>query len=66
MTLALKPPQSDELDENVFDLSSVRFGETSHDGVGYNWKMIREGNKLSWDIEGIELPPNVNAPEGEG
>ena len=57
---------SDELDENVFDLSSVRFGETSHDGVGYNWKMIREGNKLSWDIEGIELPPNVNAPEGEG
>ena len=57
---------SDELDENVFDVSTVKFGETSHDGVGYNWKMKREGNKLSWDIEGIELPPNVNAPEGEG
>ena len=57
---------SDELDENVFDVSTVRFGETSHDGIGYNWVMKREGNKLSWDIEGIELPPNVNAPEGEG
>ena len=57
---------SDELDESVFDVSTVRFGETSHDGVGYNWKMTREGNHLSWDIEGIELPPNVNAPEGEG
>ena len=57
---------SDELDENVFDVSSVKFGATSHDGVGYNWKMSREGGKLSWDIEGIELPPNVHAPEGEG
>jgi len=57
---------SDVLDEEVFDVSTVRFGGTSHDGVGYNWKMTREGNRLSWDIEGIELPPNVNAPEGEG
>ena len=57
---------SDELDENIFDLNTVRFGSTSHEGVGYNWKMNREGNKLTWDIEGIELPPNVNAPEGEG
>ena len=57
---------SDELDENVFDVSTVRFGKTSHDGPEYNWKMNREGNKLTWDIEGIELPPNVNAPEGEG
>jgi len=57
---------SDELDENVFDISTVRFGETSHDGVGYNWEMKREGNLLTWDIKGIELPPNVNAPEGEG
>ena len=57
---------TDVLDENVFDISSVRFGSTSHDGPGYNWKMSREGNKVSWDIEGIELPPNVNAPEGEG
>ncbi|MBO4753233.1 MAG: hypothetical protein J5543_01425 [Bacteroidales bacterium] len=57
---------SDVLDEQVFDLSSVKFGPTSHDGVGYNWKMTRDGNHLSWDIEGIELPPNVNAPEGEG
>ena len=57
---------SDVLDEEVFDVSTVRFGGTSHDGVGYNWKMTRDGNRLSWDIEGIELPPNVNAPEGEG
>ena len=57
---------SDELDPNVFDVTSVRFGSTSHEGVGYNWKMTRDGNKLFWDIEGIELPPNVNAPEGEG
>ena len=57
---------SDVLDEEVFDVCTVRFGGTSHDGVGYNWKMTREGNRLSWDIEGIELPPNVNAPEGEG
>ena len=57
---------SDVLDENVFDVNSVRFGTTSHDGKEYSWKMNREGNKLTWDIEGIELPPNVNAPEGEG
>ena len=37
---------SDELDENVFDVSSVRFGETSHNGVGYQWEMSRDGNKL--------------------
>ena len=57
---------SDVLDENVFDVSTVRFGQCSHEAPTYNWKMKREGNKLSWDIEGIELPPNVNAPEGEG
>ena len=57
---------NDELDEKVFDVSSVKFGGTSHEGVGYNWKMTREGNRITWDIEGIELPPNVNAPEGEG
>ena len=56
---------TDVLDENVFDVSSVRFGGTSHE-AGTGWKMKRDGNKLSWDIEGIELPPNVNAPEGEG
>lgn len=57
---------SDVLDENVFDLSTVRFNGTSHDNAGFGWKMNREGNKLTWDIEGIELPPNMNAPEGEG
>ena len=56
---------SDVLDENVFDVNTVRFGEVSHE-AGTGWKMTRDGNKLSWDIEGIELPPNVNAPEGEG
>ena len=57
---------SDVLDENVFDVSSVHFEGTSHDGDSYNWIMRQDGNTLSWDIEGIELPPNVNAPEGEG
>ncbi len=56
----------DQLDENVFDVSSVRFGAMSHEGPEYNWKVTREDNKLKWEIEGIELPPNVNAPEGEG
>lgn len=57
---------TDILDESVFDVNTVRFGSSSHEGLQYNWKISREGNKLFWDIEGIELPPNVNAPEGEG
>ena len=57
---------TDELDPNIFDVESARFGGTSHDEVGTGWKMKRDGNTLTWDIEGIELPPNVNAPEGEG
>jgi hypothetical protein len=28
--------------------------------------MERNGNILKWDIEGIELPPNITPPEGEG
>ena len=56
----------DQLDENIFDVSTVRFGAMSHEGADYNWKVSRDGNKLKWEIEGIELPPNVNAPEGEG
>ncbi|NNE47928.1 MAG: T9SS type A sorting domain-containing protein [Rhodothermales bacterium] len=44
------------------DPNSVRFGPVSHDG----WTTTRVGNVLTWDIEGIELPPNVNPPEGEG
>ena len=51
---------------DAFDPETVQFGPTSHSGNGYYWQMSREGNKLTWDIEGIELPPNVNAPEGEG
>lgn len=57
---------SNELDPNIFDVNSVKFGTTSHEGAKYNWKMKREGNLLTWDIEGIDLVPNVNAPEGEG
>ena len=57
---------TDELDEKVFDVSTVRFGGTSHDDAGFGWKMSRDGNKLTWEIEGIELPPNKKAPEGEG
>jgi len=50
----------------VFNPESVNFGTTSHSSSQYNWKMERDGNILKWDIEGIELPPNVNPPEGEG
>ncbi len=51
----------DTLDD-VFDAATVEFGETSHEG----FEITREGNVLRWEIEGIELPPNVNPPEGEG
>lgn len=55
-----------ELDPRVFRPETVKFGATSHEGAQYVWKMKREGNTLYWDIEGIELPPNVTVPEGEG
>ncbi|HCY42056.1 MAG TPA: hypothetical protein DHV48_11985 [Prolixibacteraceae bacterium] len=50
----------------VFNPETVKFGTTSHSGPNYNWKMERNGNVLKWDIEGIELPPNITPPEGEG
>ncbi len=50
----------------VFDPETVQFLETSHSGPSYNWKMERNGNILKWDIEGIELVPNVTPPQGEG
>lgn len=50
----------------LFNPETVEFAETSHSGTGYNWIMERDGNILKWDIEGIELPPNVTPPEGEG
>ncbi len=51
---------------SVFDWESVEFGNTSHSGEDYNWTMERKGNVLRWYIEGIELPPNVTPPQGEG
>ena len=51
---------------SVFDWESVEFGNTSHSGEEYNWIMERKGNVLRWYIEGIELPPNVTPPQGEG
>jgi hypothetical protein len=50
----------------MFNPETLEFAETSHSGTGYNWTMERDGNILKWDIEGIELPPNVTPPEGEG
>lgn len=50
----------------AFDPETVEFGRTSHDGQQYKWNMSRNGNILRWEIEDIELPPNVNPPEGEG
>ncbi len=49
-----------------FDPETVQFGRTSHEGPQYQWNISRTGNILRWEIEGIELPPNVNPPEGEG
>jgi len=54
----------DTLDQNVFDVNSVVFGATSHPNVKPT--ITRTGNILKWDFVGIELPPNVNPPEGEG
>jgi hypothetical protein len=50
----------------VFNPETVKFLETSHSGAEYKWKMERNGNILKWDIEGIELVPNITPPEGEG
>ena len=44
------------------DPETVEFGKASHPG----FTMTRDGNIIKWEIEGIELPPNVNPPEGEG
>lgn len=51
---------------SVFDVETVNFGNTSHSSPDYKWVMKREGNVLHWDIEGIELAPNITPPEGEG
>jgi hypothetical protein len=50
----------------LLDPTTFQFGRTSHQGPQYNWVMTRNGNIVNWVIEGIELPPNVNPPEGEG
>jgi hypothetical protein len=52
----------DTLDQNVFDVNSVQFGPMSH-SMG---SATRNGNILTWDFVGIELPPNQTSPEGEG
>ncbi|MEM6784400.1 MAG: T9SS type A sorting domain-containing protein [Bacteroidota bacterium] len=47
---------------DAFDLSTVKRVGESHPG----FTLTQEGNVLRWEIEGIELPPNQNPPEGEG
>lgn len=49
-----------------FDPETFDFGATSHDSAQYVWKKTRTGNIVRWEIEGIELPPNVTPPQGEG
>ncbi len=44
------------------DPETVGFGPTSWPG----FTMTREGRVLTWRATGIELPPNVTPPEGEG
>ncbi len=48
--------------QSEFNPETLEFGRTSHPG----FTMTRQGNILKWEVEGIELPPNVNPPEGEG
>jgi uncharacterized membrane protein len=49
-----------------FDPETFEFGATSHDSAQFVWKKTRTGNIVRWEIEGIELPPNVVPPQGEG
>lgn len=52
----------DTLDPAVFDLSTIRMLRTSHPGATFT----TSNNVLRWEWIGIDLPPNVNPPEGEG
>ncbi len=52
----------DTLDATVFDVSSVRGRRASHVGATFT----QSGNVLRWEWQGIDLPPNVTPPEGEG
>ncbi len=52
----------DTLDASVFDLSTIRMLRTSHPGATFT----TSNNVLRWEWIGIDLPPNVNPPEGEG
>lgn len=45
-----------------FDPSTVIFERESHPG----FETSVSGRVLHWEVTGIELPPNVNPPEGEG
>ena len=49
-----------------YDPETFEFGATSHDSAQYVWNKTRTGNIVRWEIEGIELPPNVTPPQGEG
>ncbi len=51
----------DTLDAD-FDASTVELGPSSHPGFTF----VQDGPNLRWEVVGIELPPNVNPPEGEG
>lgn len=47
---------------DTFISETVQRTRESHPG----FRFTRDGNILRWEIEGIELPPNVSPPEGEG
>ena len=52
----------DDTLSSAFDASTARFEGASHDGFVFSV----DGQALHWEITGIELPPNVLPPEGEG
>lgn len=52
----------DDTLSSAFDASSVVFDGASRSGFEFSVN----GQALHWEITGIELPPNVTPPEGEG
>ena len=60
---ALEIVITDTLDENL-DWESLIFGENSH--TQSNQLFDSMNGIITWHFEGINLPPNVDPPEGEG
>lgn len=60
---ALVVQVEDDLDPNL-DPQSVQFEGSSHPGALATQEVV--GSKVRWVFRNMNLPPNVNSPEGEG